>query len=542
MNKISVTNTAIIINDYDLGDCLELEKCFSVFNPVKHKLEPFGRYYDSTSRKLYLPAGVDIWKIRGYFNEKYYDRISNHGYKDLKNIMIKYKPRDEEQLTALKFICGVDEYSDNLYKPSLSLNLNTGKGKTYVSIASICYFKMKTIIITGSVSLLNQWKSEILKYTNLNDNEVCLISGVNRINMIMQGKSKISEDGKIFLCTHDSIRYFAKEYGWDKVYDLFKFLGIGMKIFDEAHLNFENMLMIDFYTNVYKTLYVTATPAKSSFREDRIYQLSIKNIPAIDLFDENQDPHTKYIAIKYNSKPSPLQVSMCKNRQYGLDRNKYIDYVTKQPNFYAMLRIVMELVLKCKGRVLFYVGTNEAILRVYYWISTNYPEFLGDIGIFTSLVTKEQKMEERKKRLILSTTKSAGVGEDIPKLKMTIVLVEPFKSEVIARQTLGRTRDDNTLYIEIVDLGFRYINKFYQAKLPVFNKYASDVSDSFIDQYELIRRSENIISARLSPRISPIEFADTRFDFSGIIPKREESKSKIICPIEFVQADCNPYI
>lgn len=542
MNKISVTNTAIIINDYDLGDCLELEKCFSVFNPVKHKLEPFGRYYDSTSRKLYLPAGVDIWKIRGYFNEKYYDRISNHGYKDLKNIMIKYKPRDEEQLTALKFICGVDEYSDNLYKPSLSLNLNTGKGKTYVSIASICYFKMKTIIITGSVSLLNQWKSEILKYTNLNDNEVCLISGVNRINMIMQGKSKISEDGKIFLCTHDSIRYFAKEYGWDKVYDLFKFLGIGMKIFDEAHLNFENMLMIDFYTNVYKTLYVTATPAKSSFREDRIYQLSIKNIPAIDLFDENQDPHTKYIAIKYNSKPSPLQVSMCKNRQYGLDRNKYIDYVTKQPNFYAMLRIVMELVLKCKGRVLFYVGTNEAILRVYYWISTNYPEFLGDIGIFTSLVTKEQKMEERKKRLILSTTKSAGVGEDIPKLKMTIVLAEPFKSEVIARQTLGRTRDDNTLYIEIVDLGFRYINKFYQAKLPVFNKYASDVSDSLIDQYELIRRSENIISARLSPRISPIEFADTRFDFSGIIPKREESKSKIICPIEFVQADCNPYI
>ena len=50
-------------------------------------------------------------------------------------------------------------------------------------------------------------------------------------------------------------------------------------------------------------------------------------------------------------------------------------------------------------------------------------------------------------QLYLSTTKSAGLGEHIEHLKMTIVLAEPFKSNVIAQQTLGRTRDKNTVYI-----------------------------------------------------------------------------------------------
>jgi hypothetical protein len=153
----------------------------------------------------------------------------------------------------------------------------------------------------------------------------------------------------------------------------------------------------------------------------------------------------------------------------------------------------MDMYLKCKGRGLFYIGTNEGILRVYNWIGNNYPQLLGDIGIYTSLLPKEEKLIEKKKKLLLSTTKSAGLGEHIEHLKMTVVLAEPFKSEVIARQTLGRTRDKDTLYIELVDLGFKYTRNFYYAKLPVFNKYALSVSDTTIDEYELNKRNDIIM-------------------------------------------------
>ena len=95
---------------------------------------------------------------------------------------------------------------------------------------------------------------------------------------------------------------------------------------------------------------------------------------------------------------------------------------------------------------------------------------------------------------------------------MTVVVAEPFKSEVLCRQTLGRTRDKDTVYIELVDLGFKYLKKYYNHKLPILNKYALSVSDSTVDQYELEKRSA-ILEEKQNEKIkkSPIYFRDERF-------------------------------
>ena len=519
MDKIEVTNTAIIINDYHLGDCPKLEYPYKIFDPITHKYEYFGLYYDEEWERLYLPAGQDLWRIQKYFGEKYYHRIDADPFLQTGDIKLKYAPRDEKQLEALKFMCAVDPYQENKYYTQLSVNLNTGVGKTYCSCAAFQFYQLKTIVITGSSSLLDQWKSEIMRYTSVPEKEIMYIKGSNEISMILNGNSGLAKNAKIYLCTHKTLHSYADRFGWEKIHDMFKALGIGIKIFDEAHTQYQNMLMIDYFTNVYKTFYVTATPARSNRAENRVYQISVKNVPSIDLFNEETDPHTAYIAIKYNSKPSPTVISACKNK-YGLDRMKYINYITQNENFYKAMRIVMDLIIKSKGRALIYIGTNEGIIRVYYWIATYYPEFLGNIGIFTSLVSEEQKQIEKQKRLILSTTKSAGLGEHIEHLKITVVAAEPFKSEVIARQTLGRTRDSNTFYIELVDLGFKYIRKFYYAKLPIFNKYATDTSDSTIDQYELDKRSGDLKKSREEKIArSPFKLADNRFDFSKVIPK-----------------------
>lgn len=535
MSKIEVTNSAIIINDYHLGDNQQLEYPYKIFDPIRHTYEYFGLYYDENTQKLYLPAGQDLWRIQKYFKEKYYKRINADPYQSTGPIKLKYLPRDEKQNEALRFMCGVGEYEDNQYISQLSVNLNTGVGKTYCSCATFQYFQIKTIVITGSTSLLDQWESEIMRYTSVPKREIMFIKGSNEINMILNGNSGIAKNAKIYLCTHKTLRSYATTYGWEKIHDMFKVLGIGIKIFDEAHTQYENMLMIDYFTNTFKTYYVTATPARSNKNENRVFQISIKNIPSIDLFDELSN-HTSYIAIKWNSKPTPQIISACKNK-YGLDRMKYIDYVTQNNNFYEMMRIIMQLVMDSKGRALMYIGTNNGLLRVYHWIATNYPEYLGDIGIFTSLVSEEQKQKEKRKKLILSTTKSAGLGEHIEHLKMTIVLAEPFKSEVIARQTLGRTRDDGTFYIELVDMGFKYIRKFYYEKLPVFNKFATDVSDSTIDQYELDKRASNIEKERIiKTELSPIEFYDKRFNFNKVLNNKHKKKIEAnmpICPLVF---------
>lgn len=510
MSNIILRNSCIIINDYNLYDCPELERNFMVYDPMTHAYNKFGMWYDDELKRLYIPRGLDIWKIKQYLKLNVVHKEKPNEYLTFDNVMLKYQPRDEQQKEALRFMIGVNEYQNNATEPQISVNLNTGKGKTYCSIATICYMMVKSIIITASVTLLKQWKENILEYTNLNDNDIFRIEGSQTLNMIIMEKSNKAKNAKIFLCTHATLRSFGETYGWNKLNDVFIKLGIGIKIYDEAHTNYDNMLMVDFFTNVAKTYYVTATPARSDFNENRIYQLSMKNVPGIDLFDEVNDPHTNYIAIKWNSKPTAQQISMCRN-SYGLDRNKYINYVTKQQSFYNMMRIIMDLVIKSDGITLMYIGTNEGILRVYKWIGDNYPEFIGDIGIFTSLVDANVKYKEKQKKMLLSTTKSAGLGEHIEGLKMTIVLAEPFKSDVIARQTLGRTRDNNTVYIELVDLGFKKTRSFYYSKLPIFDKYAASVSDTTIDQYELINRSQQLEMSRKKVAESAIYLRDERF-------------------------------
>ena len=546
MSKVVRRNTCYIVNDYHMGDSPGLERNFEFWDPVRHKKEVWGLYYDKEESKLYIPAGFESWKIT-YNLHIPKDSIQYEGfhrYKTIDNIQMRYRPRDDRQIEALQFMCGVGNYENTLSEPSLSVNLPTGAGKTFTSIATIQNFKIKSIIITGSTSLLNQWYKVILDYTNLQNSDILNISGSDMINMILSGKSQKADNAKIFLCPHGTLRSFGDKFGWNKIYQLFEYLGIGIKIFDEAHQNFQNMLMIDYFTNVWKTYYVTATPGRSSWTENRIFQISIGKVPGIDLWEES-DAHTDYVAIKYNSNPSPAVISACKNK-YGLDRNKYVNWLTQNDNFYKMLEVVLDLAYKTTiskgGRVLMYIGTNDGILRVYKYICDYLPQYIGSVGVFTSLVDKEFKSIERDKTILLSTTKSAGAGEDIPDLRMTVALAEPFKSEILARQSLGRTRAENTLYVECVDLGFFYTRKFYNDKLHVFEKYAKSVDSVIMDNYELSKRASNIKEKRNTGAYCPIRLKDDRFDFSGIMPRNyvNPQADPVICPVVFNDKNMKP--
>ena len=66
--KIEVKNTAIVINDYTLGDCYnKIERFFSVWDKLYHKAYPKGIKYDKQTKCLYLPRGIDIPMLENAF-------------------------------------------------------------------------------------------------------------------------------------------------------------------------------------------------------------------------------------------------------------------------------------------------------------------------------------------------------------------------------------------------------------------------------------------------------------------------------------------
>lgn len=512
--EIIVKNSCIQIKNYRFGSCPKIENSFSIYDQTRHQIYYLGLHYDEKTETLYLPRGIDVWFLEKALDVKAkVEKDKFNPFEKYNDIKIKYLPRDDLQKEALRFMLGKKEYKATATKSQLSVNLNTGKGKTYISIATFAYTGIKTIIITYAVNWLMQWEREILEHTNLQIREICFINSSNMLFRIMNMPESKLKQYKIFLITHATIKSFGDSNGWDKVGELFKTLKIGIKIFDEAHMNFTNMLMIDFYTNVYKTYYLTATAMRSDQRENQIYQLSMRNVLSIDLFDKEHDPHSDYWALLYSSKPTPQIISSMKN-QYGLDRNKYINYAVNNDNFLDASIIAIDLALTImknegtyKDKCLIYIGTNHAIEVFAEKIVEIFPEMKNNIGIFTSIVNAEEKELAKDRRFIITTTKSASACLNITNLKVIILLDEPFSSEVLARQTLGRLRNDNTYYIEVVDTGFYHCKKYYLKKKPVFSKYAKDCQQTVITDKELHARSEKIRD-RIERRVSPITFYD----------------------------------
>lgn len=501
MAKIDIKHSSIVINDYTLGDCPQLENTFSLWDSVRHKKTLRVLHYNEETRQLFVPRGVDVFFIENLLDAnarlvKEHDRCDK-----LPPILLKYLPRDDVQKRALAFMLGMKEYTYTKAKSQLSVNLIMGKGKTYCSIAASTMFQLRTAIITTSVGWLEQWRKCILEYTDTKPNEICMMVGSGVINRLM------ANDGykkyKYILMSHATIKSYASANGWDKITELFKHLKIGVKFYDECHLGFENMCMIDYYTNTYKTFYVSGTPARSDKDEDKLFSYYFKSVPSISLFDEEQDPHTRYIAIKYNSHPTALDISNCKNVK-GFQKQAYAKYVIDKPNFYKLLNIILDIALQNGGKNLIFVARIESIEIIRDWILVNYPYLYNDIGIYHSKVEPSIKEQQLDKRIILSTVKSLGTAQDIKGLKMTVNLAEPFSSEVLAKQSLYRTRDDNTIYLDCIDIGFNTISKYYRDKLPVFNKYALSCSLLNLNDNELQFKNDIAVTRLLGVMEEPI--------------------------------------
>lgn len=518
-HKIVVGTSSIRVLNYDIGDSERLEKQFSIWNLACHRYDWFGISYDEEAKILYLPRGIDLYYVQGCLKVETRDveYLRPNEYEEFEGVKIKYPPRDNLQKQAIRFMLGQGEYEENNKHSMLLVSSTTGFGKSYCSIFTMCYTRRKSIVITYSMTILEQWADYIFQYTNMKQEDVYLIRGSDSINMLLKQRTKYSAS-KVYLVSHATLRDYGNTYGWEKICRLFEIIKVGNVFIDEAHKEFDNICRINGVINVYKTYFVTATPARSSENENRIYQKAMKNIPTISLYNPVKDKHINYVALKFSSLPNPEQKSKMFNT-YGLDKNRYINYLVGQPNFYKMLRVVMSMVMKVDGPVIMFIDTNSAILTVYKWLCKNYPEYSGDIGLFCGLVNKDVKSDEKKKRLILSTLKSGGTGENIDGLKMAIVLAAPFKSSVTAIQTAGRLRDPNTFFIELVDLSFNSIKKFYYSKLPTYHQYMLSVQDFNFNQYNLDLKSDDLeYEMNIRNQRVPIRTVDKRFDIDERSP------------------------
>ena len=250
----------------------------------------------------------------------------------------------------------------------------------------------------------------------------------------------------------------------------FKKLKIGIKVYDESHMEFGNILMIDFFSNTQRTWYLTATFDRSDKTESVCFKRAFQSVIT---FGESESAevvkkHVIFHEVNINSRISPKHRAMLMAHpgftaaKYG----RYAFFLDPSDTTYKTILEILKKTSNMEGKTLIFVPLIDAVDEVVKRLRRDFPE--KSCAAYHSKVSKEEKESAEKKDIIVSTIKSCGTGRDIKGLR-AVICAEPVASKVVTEQMIGRLRpyapDKDTYYFDIVDRSIPPVTWWYRARL-----------------------------------------------------------------------------
>lgn len=160
-------------------------------------------------------------------------------------------PRNNRQAKAIDFLV-------NNHKGILQLE--PGSGKTIITIAALCLIKKKAIIFAHKDSLIEQWKNEFLKFTNIKESDMGRLSSTNY--------QKCLKTKKIIFSTPHIIPIDLKKD--KKIIKCLQNSRIGVMVVDECHVGIgpEQFSKSSIFVPSKRTFGLSATPSRSDGNDD----------------------------------------------------------------------------------------------------------------------------------------------------------------------------------------------------------------------------------------------------------------------------------
>lgn len=468
-----------IVNIAD-SELFQLKKKYSKWDEVCHRYEPVSYYYENGI--LYLPRGTDINKLANllFTRNIIYKRIEDNPM-SFPSYRFNGSPKSSIQAEAVAFLLSTSRFSGSDKYSQKGLNLSTGEGKTFSVICNVINRKLRTMIIVDATKLKKQWMNEFTKFSDIPEDRLFDIDSSDTIDKLFN-EPKCSYD--VFFVNHQTLSSYAKQHGWLSIRKLFNKLGIGIKVFDEAHLFFRNTLMIDFFSDCRFTIYLTATFGRSDKREAYLYNDAFSSVYRFgEETSEYADKvkHTIYIPAFFSSNIDIGELYRL-TTNHGFSKDRYIEYVIKRDKGHWCLANMLSLLdeaLEREGKVLVIGTTIDSCEEIKKKIEKRFGK---DLTVDT-VHSKQKKSFESiisDSRVIVSTVKSVGKGLNIPKLR-SIINLEPIASKIIFIQLLGRLRrynpetDELTYFYDLIDTSIPRCVEFYDLKKPAIEKIVKDI-------------------------------------------------------------------
>jgi hypothetical protein len=297
--------------------------------------------------------------------------------------------------------------------------------------------------------------------------------------------------------THATFRTGVKRVGDTKlISDFTKNLGIGVKVIDEAHLEFKDTLLMDFLFNVRRNIYLTATDGRSQRAENTIFKHVFSNATFYKKKETNSkhpDKWVEYITINVNTHVPHGVYQYRVNGFKGMSPATYGKWVIQRDKKHTHFKVCKELIREIyanepTAKVLVFMPLIELCNECALFLNDlNYDEsFKYDVTIRTVNSHNSKSVNETNKSadIIVTTIASLGTGSDI-KGVTDIICCLPFVCKITAQQVFWRIRyiDKKCHYYDIVDDSVQMDLYWWRSRSKVLKNMATKFTHKHRKKY-----------------------------------------------------------
>lgn len=356
--------------------------------------------------------------------------------------LVDTRPPREKQLPIIDYLIAPP---DPKYAPSKVVTLQTGGGKTYLSLYSLRKIGYRAAIILKGM-YIDKWIGDIEEAYGKEKGALMVIRGMPQLRAALEMASRGTFNPRVVVISHTTMRMYLdyyEQHGVDDFLpvapmDFYKHLGVGVRLIDEVHQEFHCNFRQDLYTHIPLTVSLSATLEPDQKFTEEMYRV----VWPVGTWAPEMEYH-RFIAVKalwYRIREPGKYRWLNFMRQYN--HTELEKSIMKNPqglgNYTDMIMDIIEIAFIRKmekgQKMMIFVATVQMATLLADMLATRYPHLLVN-----RYVSEDEYEDLVAADLSVTTLQSAGTAVDVPNLRITL-MTTALSSKQSNIQVLGRTR------------------------------------------------------------------------------------------------------